>query len=151
MLRRHLPAIATIVRVPALEYRVRRYFGLGSGPLLVELRRAGLCQADIVLCLLRAGTPRSREIIEKIVGRPITVAAACRLVWNHNSQAPTVRRQPIITWVCSDATLRRGTRIAAAFTEFRVGRTLEQLRVRGVSKGDLRRAMRRGWIRVEGV
>jgi hypothetical protein len=129
MLRRHLPALAAITRWPAMEYRVRQYFNLGSGPFLVELRRAGLCQADLVLCLIRMNTSLSRKLVEQIVGKPITVGAACLLTWNRNSQSPSIKRQPIITWVCSDAPLR----------------------MRGVSKGDLRRAMRRGWIRVEGV
>lgn len=130
---------------------MRQYFRLGGEPFLQALRRAGLGQADIVLCMMRINTRRSREIAEALIGRPITVAQACRLTWQSNTQRPTVRRQPVITWICPDVSIRRRTRLAAAFQEFRVGRTREQLMSRGVSRGDLRRAIRRGWIRMAGV
>jgi hypothetical protein len=151
MLRRHLAAIAAITRTPALEYRVRRYFALSNRPLIAACRRAGLSQADLVLCLVRMGSPRARIIAESLIGRPIHVAPACRLTWAYNKQQPSVRRQPVITHVQEQVPLRRGTRLALSFPECRRGRTLEQLQQRGVSKGDIRRMMRRGWITVAGV
>lgn len=151
MLRRHLPAIAAMDRTPSLSYRVRQYFGLGSRPLIRECTH--LSQADIVLCLLTINSQRAREIIGSLVGKPITVAPACRLQWGFNKQSPSVSRQPVITWVkdACEVPLRRGTRLALSYPEFKCGRTLQQLRQRGVSRGDLRRAMQRGWIRVSGL
>lgn len=149
-LRRHLQSIALIDRVPALEYRVRRYFELGSRNLFVELRDARLCQADIVLCLLRINTSTARRVVESLVGRPIVVSRACRLMWHINSQRPRVMRQPVITWVCPRNPCRNSTRIGASFAEFKVGRTRQQLLMRGVSRGDIRRAVRRGWIVMAG-
>jgi hypothetical protein len=153
MLRRHLPAIAAITRAPSLEYRVRRYFDLDSSPLIASCRHAGLSQADLVLCLVRIGTPRARVIVESLINKPIHIAPACRLTWSYNKQEPSVRRQPMITRVMDmrGVPLRRGTRLALCYPEFKCGRTLQQLQMRGVSRGDIRRAVKRGWISVVGV
>lgn len=151
MLRRHLTAIAAVTKTPALEYRVRRYFALGSGHLIHEMSRARLSQADVVLCLVRMGTPRARRIAESLIGRPITVAPACRLTWSQNTQRPNVGRQPVITHVEDNILLRRGTRLHRLLPELKCGRTLQQLQVRGVTRGDVRRAMRQGIIRVSGL
>lgn len=152
MLRRHLAALAAISRTPALEYRVRRYFALDSSPMIFACTRAGLSQADVVLCLIRIGTPAARNIIEGLIGKPITVGPACRLTWAYNKQTPSVGNQPVVTWVMPtlQVPLRMGTRLAANFPEFKCGRTLQQLQMRGVSRGDIRRAIRRGWIKMAG-
>jgi hypothetical protein len=153
MLRRHLPTIAAIDQCPALAYRVRQYFQLGSRLLIIELPQAGLSQADLVLALMSFNTERSRAFAESLVGRPIQVLPSCRLSWSFNKQTPSVSTQPTITHVMSagDVPLRRGTRLAMCFAEFKRGRTLQQLQMRGVSRGDIRRAMKRGWIKVVGV
>lgn len=151
MIRRHFPAIAAISGTPSLDYRVRQYFSVGATPLIRELRH--LSQADIVLCLLTINTQRAREIIESLIGKAIVVGPGCRLGWSFNKQSPSVGRQPIITWV-KDAylvPLRNGTRLAMCYPEFKCGRTLQQLRQRGVSRGDIGRAVKRGWIRVSGI
>lgn len=146
MLRRHLPAIAAIAASPVLTYRVRRYFALDSRPLILSVR--GLSQADIVLCLVRIGSPRAREIAGSLIGKPITVAPACLLRWSHNKQTPSVGRQPMVTWVAETVPLRRGTRMALTFPEFKCGRTLQQLLMRGVSRADVRRVTKRGWVKM---
>lgn len=151
MLRRHLAAIAAISTMPALDYKVRQYFALGSRPLIIELPRAGLCQADLVLALVRIGTPRSRLIAGSLIGKPITTCPSCKLTWSYNKQTPSIGVQPVVTWVSDEVLLRRGTRLAMTFPEFRCGRTLQQLTMRGVSRGDIRRAMKRGWIKMVGV
>jgi hypothetical protein len=153
MLRRHLPALAAIDSTPALAYRVRRYFDLPSGLLIHTLTSAGLSQADVVLCLMSVNSDRSRAIAESLVGRPIQILPACKLSWGFNKQTPSVSTQPTITYVKSlgEVPLRRGTRLALCYAEFKRGRTLQQLQMRGVSRGDIRRAMKRGWIKVVGV
>jgi hypothetical protein len=145
-IRKHLQSIALIARTPALLYRVRTYFGLGAGHLFRELRLRRLGQADIVLCLLRIGTRLARRAVEALVGRPIIVAPACRFTYRVNGARPTVGRQPVITRVEPMPVLRKSTRIAECYKEFRVGRTRDQLLARGVSRGDIARAVRRGWI-----
>jgi hypothetical protein len=98
-------------------------------------------------------TETSRAIAESLIGRPIAVLPACRLSWSFNKQTPSVSTQPTITHVKSigEVPLRRGTRLALCYAEFKRGRTLQQLQMRGVSRGDIRRAMKRGWIKVVGV
>lgn len=150
MLRKYLVAIAAISSTPALSYRVRQYFGLGSRPLIIELRHAELSHADIVLCLLRINTERARTIIASLMGKPITIGPACRLVWPDNRQSPIVRSQPTVTRVNLDIVVRRRTRLHACLPEFRIGRTLDQLRMRGVSRGDIKRAVRKGVIVMTG-
>lgn len=147
-LRKHLQSIAAIDQNPALKYMVRTYFDLGSERLSVALRRAGLGQADLVLCLLRLRLPSARRMAESLIGHPITVAPAVKFTWRANGAAPTVGKQPVITWVMRDPPTRRSTRLDQCFAEFRVGRTRQQLLARGVSRGDIRRAARRGWIRM---
>lgn len=153
MLRRHLSAIAAIDAVPALSYRVRRYFELGSRLLIHELSSASLSQADVVLCLMSFNTDKARSIAESLIGKSIEILPSCRLNWSFNKQLPSVSTQPTITHVKSmgEVPLRRGTRLALCYAEFKRGRTLQQLQMRGVSRGDIRRAMKRGWIKVVGV
>lgn len=57
----------------------------------------------------------------------------------------------MVTWVSDEVLLRRGTRLALTFPEFKCGRTLEQLKMRGVSNGDIRRVMKRGWVKMTGA
>lgn len=146
MLRRHLAALAAITRYPSLSYRVRQYFSLGSGPLIIELRRALLCQADIVLCLVRIGTCHARRIAESLIGKAITIGPACRFVYDHNRSRPLVRTQAVIARVHDCSSVRRRTRLHTVLPEFRVGRTWDQLVARGVRRGDIKRAMKRGLI-----
>ena len=144
MLRRHLSALAAITRYPSLVYRVRQYFALGSRPLLIELRCAALCQADVVLALVRIGTKHARTIAESLIGRQITIGPACRFVYNHNRSTPLVRTQPTINRVLDLTNCRAKSRLARCVPEFRLGRTWDQLIARGVRRGDIKRAVRKG-------
>lgn len=146
MLRKHLAAVAAVDQTPALKYRVRQYFDLPRGSLFTALR--GFSQADLVLCLLRIGTPRSRRIVEALVGRPIIIGPACRFVYYYNKQNPSLRRQPVVVFVDPDAIIRGKSRLAKCMAEFKVGRTRDQLLQRGVRNGDIRRAVARGIVRM---
>jgi hypothetical protein len=152
-LRRHLSIIAFIDhRRPVLAHRLRVYFKLPPGRLIYTIPAAGLCQADVVLALIRFGSERAREIAELMIGKPITICPSCLLRYSYNHARPRVSLQPVITWVLPNPPLRQSTKIAHCYSEFRVGRTREQLLYRGVSRGDIRRAVRRGWIKMsEGV
>lgn len=100
----------------------------------------------MVLALVRIGTNRARQIAESLIGKPITVGPACRFVYNHNRSSPLVRTQQTIARVLDLTLCRAKSRLAACLPEFRVGRTLEQLLSRGVRRGDIKRAVRRGMI-----
>lgn len=150
-IRRYLPALASLQHsYPSLAYRLRVYFDLPPGPLIHSIPAAGLAQADVVLALLRINSSGARQYVEHLIGRPITIGPACLLVYNYNRAKPLLHSQPVVTWVMKNPPLRNSTRIAHSFPEFCVGRTRQQLIMRGVSRGDIRRAVRRGWIRMEG-
>lgn len=149
MLRKHLQTIASMRRRPVLLYQVRRYFDLPSVPLHVAMRRRGLGQADLVLCLLRINTPASLHYVEMLIGKPITRAQACLLRYRVNGARPTVARQPRVTWVVPVNPCRKSTELRLRFSEFRPGRTLEQLLVRGITRRDIRMAQRRGWVQMQ--
>lgn len=149
-LRRHLQTIALVERVPALLYRVRRYFMLPSIPLALAMRRARLGQADLVLCLLRVGTRTARKFVERLIGRPIQVSRPAELHYvRANGAAPRIARVPRITSVVPENPCRRSTRFFQNFALFRIGRTMAQLIARGLTRREVRLASRRGWIVME--
>lgn len=149
-LRRHLQTVALVERVPALLYRVRRYFLLPSIPLALAMRRARLGQADLVLCLLRIGTQTARAFVERLIGRPIQVSRPIELHYRRaNDSAPRIVRVPRITHVVPVNPCRKSTRFWSHFSLFKVGRTIAQLIARGVTRREVRLAQRRGWIVVE--
>jgi len=104
-------------------------------------------QATVVLALLRAARLPAAE---HLVGKPITRVPTLR------SLSPPLRSP-------DDSTLDRRTitRVEpnprlpttpawSRYRLFRVGRTLGEFLLRGGRRGDVRLALRRGWISVEG-
>jgi hypothetical protein len=130
---------------------VRQYFDLDTSPFIIACQRAGLSQADLVLCLMRINTNAARNIAEGLIGKEITVGPACLLRWAYNKQAPSISTQPVITFVQAHPLLRKKSRLDLAYREFKCGRTLQQLRARGITRGDLRRAMKQGIIKMVGL
>lgn len=149
MLRKHLQTIAAMRRRPALVYRIRTYFALPPRvPLYVSLRRRGLGQADLVVCLLRLNSRYSVHFAERLIGKPITRAPACLLRYRTNGGPPRVLRQPRVVWVAPTNPCQRQTDLRLRFDHFQPGRTMEQLLVRGLSRRDIRTAVRRGWVQM---
>lgn len=147
--RKHLQTVALINRDRVLKARVRHYFNLPRGTLAPLLRRAGLGHADLVLCLLRLG---ELDYVERLVGRPIVYGPTFSIRLSSRGGHRVVRdATPRLTWVTPDNPRRTSTRAHQRFEEFRVGRTEAQLRMRGVTRRDLRRAERLGWIKMEAV
>lgn len=126
--------------VPASTWRIAS--GLGWG------------QADLALCLLRINTRASLALTERLVGRKIT---RCPPQLREH-QSPT--RQPDQVREGDDRRIARVTRVscpwrpscssAREWREFRVGRSVRQLLARGVKRRHVRRALRKGWIVLEG-
>lgn len=123
-------------------------------------RRLG--QADLVLSLLHirdsaSSADRRRVLsfyVHRLVGRPILVGESCLLRYRVNGHAPTILRtrdprDRKITWVLETNPRQPSTDAHLRWSEFRVGRSVAQLRTRGVTRRDLRRAVRKGWIRME--
>lgn len=126
---------------------------LGEGPgrarsrdwLFDRLSRTGHDQADLVLCLLRLGETRH---VERLMGHRIT-RCPCAYRWRPlpgltRDNTEDTRR---VTRVASEFRLKSG-RVAwlPRYQNFRVGASVAQLLRRGVRRGDLKRAQKRGWI-----
>lgn len=156
MLRKHAAVIAELARDRLLAYHVRTYFCLPHRTAITPaMYQRGLGQADLVLALLRIEHPRAREFIEKLIGHPIVIGPSCLLMWRTNG-APVVQRSvdPTdrkIAWVHPTNPRQPGTDAHMRWCQYQVGRTVGQLRTRGVRRRDIRLAARRGWIQFEEV
>lgn len=158
MLGRHSHVIAMIGRDRSIKYLVRDYFALSvRQALMPALLGRGLGQADLVLCLLRLRDRHHLRMINVyvhlLVGRPILIGEPCLLRYATNGR-PTATRSPLaedrrVIYVQPDNPRQPSTEAHGRWREFKVGRSISQLRIRGVTKRDLRRAVRRGWVRLE--
>lgn len=141
------------------DQRLRRYLlrrGMLAGrpgALHRACVRAGLCQADVVLALLRL---EILNVAEEIVGRPITRCPPA-LLPGYRAAGPA-RRLPDerrVTEVRKPESEERGRRRLLACEMYerigraRVGMTISALMARGVTRKDLRIAVRRGYVSVE--
>jgi hypothetical protein len=158
MLTTHYLAIARLGRDRTIKYLVRDYFGLPRAPALMPaLLSCGLGQADLVLCLLRvrdahAGLRTAAEAhIAALVGHPIVVGVPCLMGYRRAPVRPEIAQNPSprIAWVSPENPRLPRTEAYLRWCEYRVGRTEAQLRSRGITRRDFRKAVRRGWVRME--
>lgn len=148
ILPRYATAVASVDRDRVVSFLVRRHLGLSRRPMLYALSERGLGQADLVLALLRIGTAPALARAELVVGRPILHCRSQWLRWPVNG-VPRVSSPPRIRAVV-DNPRRPSTPAHDRFASaFRVGRTIEECRVHGATKRDVRSASRRGWIVIE--
>lgn len=157
MLLKHSLVVTMMGRDRTTNYLLRDYFNLRRGTALMSaLLTCGLGQADLVLALLRLrdqATTHRRVLgsyIELLVGHPILVGPACLL----NYRLPTTRivrskDERRITFVLGENPRAPATEAYLRWCEYRVGRTVGQLLVRGITKRDIRKSQRRGWIKIE--
>ncbi len=141
--------------------------------LFENCRGVGLDHARVVLSLANLNGA-ARPVIEKLIGKAIvpwgpTVEAAQEAAsaaggdpvvarGRAESGPQRVARGPsarvdnrVVVWVAENNPHRPGSEMAACFDLWRVGDTVQQCRDRGVIARSLRRDVRRGYIRVEGV
>ena len=156
MLTLHYRTIARLGRDRTIKYLVRDYFGLPRAPALMPaLLRCGLGQADLVLCLLRVrdahvGLRTAAEAhIAALMGHPIVVGRPCLLGLRSRVTGPQAKQAPRIAWVAPENPRLPRTEAYLRWCEYRVGRTEAQLRSRGITRRDFRKAVRRGWVRME--
>lgn len=165
MLTRHAMTISMLNRDGHASTLIRDYFDLSrSTSLMAALLDRELGQADLVLCLLRlrdhTTVPDRRRLLGfyvcRLVGRPILVGDPVVLRYRANGSVPraTTPRSPDdrkITWVLDHNPRQPGTEAYLRWNEIKVGRTVSQLRSRGITRRDLRKALRLSWIRMEEV
>lgn len=147
ILPRYFTAVASVDRDRVVSLLVRRELGLDRRrPMIYALSERGLGQADLILALLRVDTRGSRLLVERVLGRPILQCPCVWLRWPINGR-PRVHRAPRFRVVVQDNPRRPNTDAHARFSRsVRDGLTAEQMRLRGATRRDLRRARREGWI-----
>ncbi len=157
MLHAHARTVARLNNDTGLKYLIRDYFSLPrTTALMPALLSRALGQADLVLCLLRlrdahAGVRLACEAhITALVGHPISIGPGCLLRYRDDGRLHVaLDRTPRITYVVPVNPRQPHTDAYLRWPEYRVGRSIAQLRVRGVKPKDIRTATRRGWIRLE--
>lgn len=116
----------------------------------VSIAELGLGQADVVLALLRTADPRFRRWAEFLVGRRFTICRPCLRpsapLYLGDERHPDRRR---VTYVARNPRLPT-TMAFYRFAILREGMTIQQFLVRGGRRGDVRLALQRGWIQLEG-
>lgn len=148
ILPRYFTAVACVDRDPVVSFLVRRHLGLDRHrPMLYALSARNLGQADLVLALLRIGTRPAMALVERVVGRPVRLCPCVWLRWPVNGR-PRTRLLPRFRLAVSNNPRRPNTPAHARFeVAVRDGFTIEQMRLRGATRRDVRRALREGWIR----
>lgn len=155
----HARTVAQIGRDRDLRYLIRDYFALPKHQALMPaLLARSLGQADLVLCLLRlrdrhASLRSSAEAhIAALVGHPICVGPGCLLLYRSNGPAHVRQdRTPRVTYVTPVNPRQPNTEAYLRWPEYKIGRSVAQLKMRGIRAKDLRIARERGWIRLEEV
>ena len=146
-----------------LEMEMTRYFverGLlpgdtGCVSLSDSLLASRLMQADVVLCALRLNTSASLRLAERLVGRPITHCPPMLIRWTtptkHSRREGDDRR---VTHVRRPEAVQRGRRrllkccMYDRISRAREGMDVHTLLARGLSRRDIRIALKRGYLRI---
>lgn len=159
MLKKHSLVVSMMNRDRATAFLLRDYFDLPRDQTLMSgLLNKRLGQADLVLALLRLRDRNMHDrhilgaYIELLVGHPIIVAPSCLLHYSLSTPRPRVvksKDERKITYVTNTNPRAPATAAHLRWCEFRIGRSIGQLYVRGVTKRDVRKAVRKGWIKVE--
>lgn len=113
-----------------------------------RLRAEDLLPVDVVLMLLRIGSPEALEHVTKITGHPITHCPPAVPPWPPKPVAKT-KRGPILVRVEANAYPRQ-TSMHDRFAKVRLGMTREQLLTRGVTARDIRYWQKNDRIEFEG-
>ena len=119
-------------------------------------RRMSSSHADVVLSLLRAGTPRTVRLAEALVGRPIQRLPPAVALARRPVAAVADRRgddRLVTRWRRGEKPSGRPMLLVCPIYErlsrIRVGMSVAQLLARGVRRKDIRTATRRGWLEIE--
>jgi hypothetical protein len=119
---------------------------------------ARLCQADVVLCLLRIGTANAIQTVEALVGRPITHCPPALALRRARIKVRVEVREGderLIVKIRKPSLFEKGKRrllncaVYARLALVRVGMSINQIISRGVKRRDLKIALRRGYLSIE--
>jgi hypothetical protein len=125
------------------------------------LRRARLCQADVVLCLLRLDSRQSFSLASRLVGRPVTycppVLALVRGPTPISKFAKLKSDRIVLSVVppsTKDARSKRRLLVSPIYeriARIKVGMSVNQLMAHGVRQKDIRIALKRGYVKLSEV
>jgi hypothetical protein len=148
LLRRYFAAICRIGDDRRASTLIRVYFHMADGPpLLYAMRDSGISQCDLVLAMLHhgLGLDRTWEYVQMLCNA--RVLPPVRMGWPVINQLRTrVRRMRHVAPNPRRLNTPAHERYARAF---RVGRTLEEARIRGATTKDIRQALRMGYVKME--
>jgi len=159
MLHKHYRTVAQINADVPIKYLLRDYFDLPRWQAIMPaLLARALGQADLVLALLRIrdrhcdARAACEHHVAMLIGHSIQFGRPCLIAYRTNGP-PSVRldRSPRIAWVHPTNPRQPNTDAWYEWREYRVGRTVAQLRARGLKPRDIRRTRARGWIKLEEV
>ncbi len=138
-----------------LKFLIRDYFNLPRHQALMPaILKKRINHADLVLCLLhlrdthRAVTTPCEQHIATLMGHPITTGQPCLQRLNTTAATRTPDDRRIISITKSNPR-QPNTKPYFQWREYRVGRSIKQLMVRGITRRDLRTAVKRGWVTLE--
>lgn len=157
-----LPKYAPMVHALPAPTRIQLANHLGLSPhkpVYPQLRSRGYFTADVVLTLLAIGTADARAGAQAIIGKPIevcrpgphyreTVSVIDQIASLPETVPPADRRKVL--------SVERNPRLPTTdsfqrYKHFRPGRTVAQLIGLGVTRKDLREALREGWVTLSEV
>jgi hypothetical protein len=134
---------------PTVHDYLRGYFHSPGTTITATINDHNLGQADLVLALLR-GPPTLHAAAEALVGRPIVrlppVMPKPLPKLPPPPETPLADRRKVLA-VAPNPRLPT-TPAFHRYREVRVGRTVAQLLRRGVTRKDVREAVRNGWVRL---
>ncbi len=156
MLHQQYRIVALVAANSVVKKLILDYFGQPNHTsLMPALLQNGLGQADLVLCLLRLrdrhhSLRQALEIyIEMFIGRPINIGPRCLLNYNQTSKPRvSLDRSPRITFVHPTNPRSPNTDAYLRWPEYKLGRSVNQLRARGLKPKDIRLAKSKGWIKL---
>lgn len=110
---------------------------------------ARLCQADLVLALLRLNV---LDVVERLIGKPITRFPAQR--HRRGTLRPGLERRELVIAVRKPDPVENGKRrllgtgLYERLSRARVGMSVEIMMSRGITRRDVRIGLKRGYLRM---
>jgi hypothetical protein len=156
LLHAHHQTIAQLSSHRDLKYLIKDYFQLPrTKALMPALLAKRLGQADLVLFLLRIYDTHptqgqaAEDFIARFIGHPILIGPRCLSRYRDPHPYTKIDRTPRVVYVSETNPRNPNTDAFLRWPEYRVGRTVAQLVARGVTRRDIRKAVKHGWIKLE--
>lgn len=151
-----LNSVRRPLRSEIVRYMVEQGLVPGHAPgrgFYDALERAGVAQADLVLCALRLNTDASLRLAERLMGKPILRCPPMLMRWTSPVKATVRQGDDRRVIAVSKPRARDGGRrrilcadLYSRIGRARVGMTVSGLIGRGLRRRDIRIALKRGYL-----